>query len=126
MIEKNNVNGVQRDELLLKAFAVRLKDAMSAARHNQRSLAPKVGAHYNTVGHWARGERWPGIEHLGPVAVELNVSVDWLLTGREPAASPRGAVPANTTAVQLAREFSDLAPTLSKLARRAKKVAAGS
>jgi hypothetical protein len=126
MMERDTTNSVMAADGPLKAFAARLNDAMSAAEHNHRSLGPKVGAHYNTVGHWARGERWPDTKHLGPVAVALNVSVDWLLTGREPAISPRGAVPANAKAVQLARELSDLAPALSELATRAKKVAAGS
>jgi|GEM_PF-4975649 len=125
MIEKSTANGVQSPEAALEDFGGRLTEAMKAAEHTQRTLAPRIGAHYNSVGQWARGKRWPDIEHLAPVAVELNVSVDWLLTGREPASARRGAVPANERAVQLAREFSDLAPALSKLARRAKKLAAG-
>jgi transcriptional regulator with XRE-family HTH domain len=127
MMEKHTVNGDSLpDDPELEAFARRLKKAMAAAEHTRVSLGRSIDAHHNTVGHWTRANRWPQIGHLGRLAVALNVSVDWLLTGREPAASHKGATPDNAHAVQLAREFSDLAPQLSGLAKRARKVVAGS
>jgi transcriptional regulator with XRE-family HTH domain len=128
MTEKDTAYSDTREtgNLALKAFAERLESAMSAAGHNRRSLGLKINVHYNTVGFWTRAKRWPDVEPLGRLAVALNVSVDWLLTGRDPATSPRGAMPANVQAVQLARELSTLAPQLSQLAKRAQKVAGGS
>ncbi len=126
MMEKNTVNSDVPNDSEIEAFAGRLKEAMATTRHTRVSLGRTIHVHHNTVGLWTRAKRWPQIGHLGPLAIALEVSVDWLLTGREPAASPRGAKPSNAHAVQLAREFSDLAPQLSELAKRARKVAAGS
>jgi hypothetical protein len=125
MMEKNTANGDgPPDDPELEAFAGRLKEAMAGVDHTRVSLGRTIDVHHNTVGHWTRANRWPHMGHLGPLAIALEVSVDWLLTGRESEASSRAAKPSNTHAVQLAREFSDLATQLSGLAKRARKVVA--
>lgn len=104
------------------AFAARLTRAMGQAGHNRRSLAAAIGAHHNNVGQWASDTSWPRTDQLARLAIALNVSVDWLLTGRDPPlAHARGAEEANAPAVQVARDLAELGPQLTRLARRARK-----
>jgi transcriptional regulator with XRE-family HTH domain len=106
------------------AFAERVHEEMEAGAFNRRTLAAAAGTDQNRVGEWVAGKRWPRADHLAGLALALNVSVDWLLTGREPPASRRGGRPDNDPALQIARELSRLAPQLRRLADRAKVLSA--
>jgi len=112
------INGDKRR----KAFADRVEKRMRATRQDAYTVAKATGAHHNRVREWARGSRWPSVAHLGPLAVALGVSVDWLLTGggQQPKASV--ASPREQNALAIARELYELSPQIADLARRAKEI----
>ncbi len=108
----------QKPTVTREAFAARLNKARENAGLSQRELAEAIDAHYNRVGEWTRGERWPNIKHLAALADTLHVEIDWLLRGtRRSTPSP---TPAQAeAAIVLARDIAVLAPSLVQLARRA-------
>jgi transcriptional regulator with XRE-family HTH domain len=73
-----------------KAFADRLNSALDLALQD---VPPKGGGRQNFVGlvfgvsqkgarKWLEGEGFPKLEQVLNIAKRLNVSVEWLLTGR--------------------------------------------
>jgi transcriptional regulator with XRE-family HTH domain len=105
-----------------EGFARRLAEAMSAAGFDQRSLANAVGAHHNLVLNWTKGSYWPRASYLAPLAETLGVSVDWLLTGGQlPRKDPRPR--RSAAAVEVTEELAQLAGSLERIARRARRVA---
>jgi len=54
-------------------------------------LARKVGISDNAIYKWLQGRGQPSVANLVALARAARVSVEWLATGREPAATGRGA-----------------------------------
>ena len=57
---------------------------------SQEELAGRLGVSRQAVSKWETGEAQPEVSKLAPLASELGVSVDWLLSDSEPE-PPRGA-----------------------------------
>jgi transcriptional regulator with XRE-family HTH domain len=64
-----------------EAFGERLGELRTAAGFTQEKLAEKLGCRAAMVGRWERGEHFPRIEVLLRLRRELNVSLDYLVTG---------------------------------------------
>jgi transcriptional regulator with XRE-family HTH domain len=98
---------------------------MGAAGFDQRSLASAVGAHHNLVLNWTKGRYWPRAGHLVALAKALGVSVDWLLAGEKlPGEDPTPR--RSAAAVEVTEELAELAVTLERIVRRARRVAQSS
>lgn len=53
---------------------------------SRHELATLVGVHINTLGHWIRNEKEPGVKKVELLATHLNVDLNELITGE---ASPK-------------------------------------
>lgn len=51
---------------------------------SQEELAGRLGVSRQAVSKWETGEAQPELSKLAPLAAELGVSVDWLLSDAEP------------------------------------------
>lgn len=61
-------------------FSDRLKSAMKAGGFSKLSLSKKLGVAHTTVAAWLKGSE-PGSEKIAPLAKELGVDAQWLLSG---------------------------------------------
>ena len=67
-----------------EGFGARLRRARNAKSLTQRKLAELVDTRVMTLSAWENGKtQRPDMETLAAVADELEVSVDWLLLGRD-------------------------------------------
>lgn len=67
------------------AIGNRIKEAREAANLKKTQLARLVGVTKGAVGNWeAEGRAAPSTENLAKIASALNVSFEWLATGRGP------------------------------------------
>lgn len=66
---------------LLKAFGNRLKDLRQKQDRSRVELAKKVGCSSAMLGRYERGENFPTGLHLVQLAHELEVTLDYLVTG---------------------------------------------
>jgi transcriptional regulator with XRE-family HTH domain len=64
----------------------RIREAREKAGLNQAELARGMGVLPTHLNRWEKGKVAPGWEYLARIAKHCNVTLDWLLTGKEPAA----------------------------------------
>lgn len=76
---------VWRGENYMESFATRMVKARSIVNMTQAIVAEKLCVSPQAVSLWERGENAPDIAKLGELAELYGVTVDWLLTGKEPA-----------------------------------------
>lgn len=69
-------------------FAQRLSVALETKKLTQGQLAALIEVSQPLVSQWLKGEKDPGREPLGKLALVLGTSVDWLLTGEGEAPEP--------------------------------------
>jgi transcriptional regulator with XRE-family HTH domain len=50
----------------------------------QRTLAKELGIAESVVSACLKGDRYPKVEHLAKIAEIGNVTIDWLVTGKDP------------------------------------------
>lgn len=74
------------------SFGLRLRQACDSVGLQQRQLADIIGVSRNTISAYVKGVQMPNGDKLLAIAKALNVSLDWLLLGKEPA-PPRVASP---------------------------------
>lgn len=51
---------------------------------SRQELAASVGVHINTLGHWIRDEKEPGVKKVQLLATHLNVDLTELIAGEAP------------------------------------------
>lgn len=69
----------------MESFAARMVKARSNVGMTQAVVAEKLNVTSQAVSLWERGENAPDISKLAELTELYGVSVDWLLTGKEPA-----------------------------------------
>lgn len=80
-------------ELERVAFGRRLADGRRAKQLTQDDIAVIFDLGKQAVSHWERGRNQPTAEQLSILARELEVSADWLLSGRAAACLPPELAP---------------------------------
>lgn len=66
-------------------FGARLKEARRRKHRFANRMADAIGVEHETYRTWERGEREPNLDALNKIAAELNVSLDYLVSGALPA-----------------------------------------
>lgn len=61
----------------------RIKTSREKAGYTQKELADRLNISYQAVSKWERNESQPGIDSLVPLADVLDISLDYLLSGKE-------------------------------------------
>ncbi|WP_371154661.1 multiprotein-bridging factor 1 family protein [Jannaschia sp. 2305UL9-9] len=104
------------------AFSRRLSDARRAAGLSQADLAHRIGVKARTVRAWEKGEVAPRANRLSILCGLLNVSLVWLMTGRDPAQTPPVALSSDAELLadlsELRRNAADLGDRLAYLEER--------
>lgn len=72
-------------EQIKKEIGLRIKSALESADINQRALSKKLNVVESTVTAYVQGAALPNALGLASIAQLCNVSIDWLITGREQA-----------------------------------------
>jgi len=67
-----------------KAFGARVKETRKTRSWTQKELAQRLGIHFQLLNKYEGGQTLPQPEKIVALADELEVSVDYLLTGRTP------------------------------------------
>lgn len=62
-------------------FAKRLRDTID--RRPQVYISKRIGISQNTLSNWMRGNIPQSIEVLAQLSKELDVDLNWLITGKE-------------------------------------------
>jgi len=62
-------------------FGGRLKECIKSNDCSRSTLASLLGVHVNTIGHWIRNEKDPGLNRVRLIAQFLDVELTWLITG---------------------------------------------
>jgi transcriptional regulator with XRE-family HTH domain len=65
----------------------RIREAREKTGLSQAELARAMGVLPTHLNRWEKGKVAPGWEYLARIAKHCNVTLDWLLTGEEPAAA---------------------------------------
>lgn len=73
----------------------RLREAMDAKSLTIKALSDLSKIPYRSLQNYLRGEREPNAEALVALSTHLNISIDWLLTGKGEAVGGEKAQPAN-------------------------------
>ena len=73
----------------------RLREAMDAKGLTIKALSGLSKIPYRSLQNYLRGEREPNAEALVALSTHLNISIDWLLTGKGEAVGVEKAQPAN-------------------------------
>ncbi|ENE1999755.1 helix-turn-helix transcriptional regulator [Enterobacter hormaechei] len=73
----------------------RLREAMDAKGLTIKALSDLSKIPYRSLQNYLRGEREPNAEALVALSTHLNISIDWLLTGKGEADGAEKAQPAN-------------------------------
>ncbi|EHZ8212011.1 helix-turn-helix transcriptional regulator [Escherichia coli] len=73
----------------------RLREAMDAKGLTIKALSDLSKIPYRSLQNYLRGEREPNAEALVALSTHLNISIDWLLTGKGEAVGGEKAQPAN-------------------------------
>ncbi|EFI2975975.1 XRE family transcriptional regulator [Klebsiella pneumoniae] len=73
----------------------RLREAMDAKGLTIKALSDLSKIPYRSLQNYLRGEREPNAEALVALSTHLNISIDWLLTGKGEAVRVEKAQPAN-------------------------------
>ncbi|MHA8104792.1 helix-turn-helix domain-containing protein [Aquirufa nivalisilvae] len=80
----------------METFGERLQQARKKKKLTQLELSKKVGmSSQRAVSMWENNNAKPEIDTLIQVAILLEVSVDWLLTGVNPNTNPDGKISIN-------------------------------
>ncbi len=66
----------------MKSIGKRIKQVREYRKWNQTQLAKKIQSHAPEVSHWENGKRTPGLKTVEKLAKALEVSFEWLLTGK--------------------------------------------
>ncbi len=66
----------------MKSIGKRIKQVREYRKWNQTQLAKKIQSHAPEVSHWENGKRIPGLKTVEKLAKALEVSFEWLLTGK--------------------------------------------
>jgi transcriptional regulator with XRE-family HTH domain len=66
----------------MKSIGKRIKQVREYRKWNQTQLAKKIQSHAPEVSHWENGKRIPGLKTIEKLANALEVSFEWLLTGK--------------------------------------------
>lgn len=69
----------------MESFAARMVKARTNAKLTQAVVAEKLDVTSQAVSLWERGENAPDISKLAELAELYGITLDWLLTGKEPA-----------------------------------------
>lgn len=72
----------------MNELSERLVNARKSNYMTQNEVAEKLGVSFQAVSLWERGETTPGIEKLPDIAELYNVTIDWLLLGRDDTLMP--------------------------------------
>ncbi len=72
-------------------FWLRVKDILGYQDSTQKELAEKIGERYNTLQSWINRNRLPNAEQSVKIAVALNTSVEFLVTGKSGHAAAKHA-----------------------------------
>lgn len=78
----------------------RIRFARLQAGLTQEALGEASGTSRSMVAHWETGVRNPGVRSLEALCAPLNITLEWLIAGREPQAESPGVkplVPASAT-----------------------------
>lgn len=67
----------------MTGFSERLGEVRKQKNLTQREVAERLDVSFQAVSLWERGETAPDIEKLADIASLYQVSVDWLLTGKQ-------------------------------------------
>lgn len=70
-----------------------LRLLMKTRKVSRKEVAATLGVSEATIGKYVRGERMPSIESVVKIAEMFDVTVDWLLTGKD---SRAGLAPRET------------------------------
>ncbi|AKZ83212.1 MULTISPECIES: helix-turn-helix domain-containing protein [Enterobacteriaceae] len=73
----------------------RLREAMDAKGLTIKALSDLSKIPYRSLQNYLRGEREPNAEALVALSTHLNISIDWLLTGKGEVVGVEKAQPAN-------------------------------
>ena len=68
---------------MTELFGERLTRLRQAKRLSSRALADLVGVEHRSIWRIEHGETKPRMEYLAAIARHLDVSIDYLVTGRE-------------------------------------------
>lgn len=92
-------------------WAARLQKARNRARLSQAALAKGIGVTPGAVAHWEIGRNSPPPEKLAQISEFLNISLDWLITGKE-SSNTTGNIPTQESDSQssLHRKIRQLSP----------------
>ena len=95
-----------------QAFSRRLRRALEhgglpGGRDLRRATASRFGVSQEAVRKWLAGEAMPATKRLDGIAKELNVSVEWLLTGRGVLEAPQTVTVAEPDPINLPPPMSD-------------------
>ena len=63
----------------MKTIGEYIKDARERKGYSQKELAEKAGINKSNIGHWERGQTFPSIINLIPVADVLGMTLDELV-----------------------------------------------
>ncbi len=73
----------------MEKFSQRLSQKRKAKRLRQHQLAEDLDVSLGAVSQWEQGKTRPSTNHLLALADLLDVSLDWLLLGKESAKEPQ-------------------------------------
>ena len=90
-----------------KAIAIgsRIASRREQMEYTQAELAVKIGVTSSAVAQYETGWTTPALKNLEKIAVELQVSTAWLLTGDEPEAQVRAQTHKEQEMLALARSL---------------------
>lgn len=81
-------SGIDKETRMQTSLGARVKDAREKLGLSQHALAIKVGVSLTTIQNY-EGGKFPKGEHAVSLARNLGCTIDWLLTGEEPALTPK-------------------------------------
>lgn len=84
MSKKTGVNTSTKENRVAPGLGGRLRDARKRAGLTQVQLAKAVGIDESGLNAWERGGRLPETQSLVRLSETLDVSIDYLLRGKEP------------------------------------------
>ena len=67
----------------LNPFLKRLNDLLLELEHNRVWLHRRTNIKLSTINSWFSNNRYPRVDHAHRIAKELNVTVEYLMTGEE-------------------------------------------
>ncbi|WP_035605092.1 helix-turn-helix domain-containing protein [Haloferula sp. BvORR071] len=107
----------------MEDFTSRLNSAIERTGMNQSRFAEKAGVGTSLISKWLAGTQMPKSEQLLSLATTAGVSMEWLLTGRQPEGGSEAALMKRLGEMEQRAKAAeqDLADLRRKLAELAKK-----